>query len=112
MTVNFDPSTPGNPYVRASQISINFPPPGGSSVSVDIHQRRAVTLVDGTAIEYEEMGDFQASIDLSTDLTLVQFPMINLQNDQQLGATGDLATLVELLVSYIRSLQRDASINN
>ena len=115
MSANFDPSAAGKPYVRADQITILFPPPGSTPehAQVNIHQSQAVTLTDGTAIEYNDLGNIQTTIDVSGDVDLSQitFPLVNITNDTPLGPTGDMQTLFILLVSYVRSVQRAAGIN-
>jgi hypothetical protein len=104
MSVNYDTSVPGKPYVRATSVLIKFPPPGLGSASVNIDQTKAVTLTTGAAVEFETVAPIIADLDLVNGLG-TEFPLVDINTGEPLGMNATLGQTFLFVASYIRHLQ-------
>lgn len=100
MAKNYDPSTVGVPYVRASRIIIVWPDRNGIP-SVEIEQACAVKLLDQTVRKIEEIKAINASVDLATHGN-DQIPMI----DPETGAqTGEHTTMNQVMLQILAAVR-------
>ena len=105
MSVNYDTSVPGKPYVRATSVLIKFPPPGLGTASVSIDQTKAVTLTTGAAVEYETVAPIVSDLDLAGPGLEEAFPLVDINTGTPLGMEATLGQTFLFVASYIRHLQ-------
>lgn len=108
MSVNYDPSQVGVPYVRVHRVTINWPD-GGQTPTATIEQSLAVKLADGTVRKLEDIPQIDAALDFTQGNAPI--PMIDPDTAQPLGqdTTLNMAFLNVLAVVRAEQLKHDAA---
>jgi len=104
MSLNYDPSQVGVPYIRAQRIVITWPD-GGQAPAATIEQSWAVKLADGTV---RKLADFP-QIDATLDFTQgdAPIPLVNPENAQPLGADTTLNQAFLAVLAIVRKEQHE-----
>lgn len=103
MTANYDASVVGVPYVRGTQVVINWPDQGGVPVG-QVTQCMAVKLADGTIRNLETIAPLIINLDMATHGT-DPIPLINPNTGANLGANTNLNTAMLNVLAVIRQAQ-------
>lgn len=103
MTANYDASVVGVPYIRGTQVVINWPDQGGMPVG-QITQCMAVKLADGTVRNLETIPPLTITLDLTNHGTDA-IPLVNPSNGAPLGANTTLNTAMLNVLAVIRQAQ-------
>jgi hypothetical protein len=102
MSVNYNSTQIGVPYVRANNITIEYPT--NSLPVVTISQAMAVKLADNTIVEINPKASFSFTLNLATN-ALVPIPLIDPSTGEPLGASTNLQSLMVGILSVIRQQQ-------
>ena len=105
---NYDPGTPGLPYVRVTQLILDWPDGAGGLPSATIFQRNAVPLTDGTVRNLEELPLIHIPLDLVNHGD-DPIPLINPTNGQPLGGNTTLNEAFVAVLAVIRQAQLTAN---
>jgi hypothetical protein len=103
MTANYDASVVGVPYVRGTQVVINWPDQGGMPVG-QVTQCIAVKLADGTVRNLETIAPLVIPLDLANHGSDA-IPLVNPANGAALGANTSLNSVMLGVLAVIRQAQ-------
>ena len=108
MSVNYNPSQVGVPYVRVQRLSIDYPD-GGKTPTAYIEQALAVKLADGSVRVIENLGGFGVTLDFTQGDAPI--PMIDPDTAQPLGQDTTLHQAFLHVLAVVRSeqLKHDAA---
>ena len=104
MSLNYDPSQVGVPYVRVQRLTIDYPDAGGVP-SATIEQSLAVKLADGLVRVIENMGSFKATLDFTQGDAPI--PLVNPETAQPLGADTSLNQAFLAVLAVVRKEQHE-----
>jgi hypothetical protein len=106
MSINYDSTAVGVPYVRANKITVIWPTTGGIPSAV-IEQALAVKLADGSVRELQQMETLTANLDLAA-VGESAIPLVHPTTGQTIGSTK-LNTVMLQVLAAIRSIQVGAN---
>jgi hypothetical protein len=101
--MNYNSSTVGVPFVRVSQIVINYPQ-GGTLPSATINQELDVLLADGTTRTLQPMGSLNASFDMVAH-GADPIPLVDLTTGAPTGGTTTLMAVLLGILAVVRQQQ-------
>jgi hypothetical protein len=103
MSANYDSSTVGLPYVRITNLVINYPDVAGSPVAA-ICQSNAVTMADDTTRNLDVLQSLVIPIDLTSDGS-TPIPLVDPVTGAGLGTTTTLDNVFLQILAVIRQAQ-------
>jgi len=103
MTINYDSSVVGVPYVRAQRIIINYPD-AGKAPSATIEQSMAVKLLDGTTRQLENLAAVNVEFDFATNGNN-PIPLVFPDSGLPVGANTTLNNTMLAILAVVRSGQ-------
>lgn len=104
MSLNFDASQVGVPFVRAHKITIHYPD-NGQTPWATIEQSNGVVLADGKVRTIEQLPTIQRSFDLQNDGNL-PVPLVSPTTGADLGANTTLNQVFLGILAVVRQEQK------
>ena len=109
MTMNYDASQIGVPYVRAHRLIISYPDAGQKPTAV-VEQSLAVKLADGTVRKLENLTDLTFELDFTKGND--PLPLVNPDDATPLGQDTTLNQAFLAVLAVIRAEQVRAETPN
>jgi hypothetical protein len=106
MSINYDSTVVGVPYVRAQRIIINYPD-AGKSPSATIEQSLAVKMLDGTVRQLENINAINVTFDFANDGS-TNIPLVHPDSGLPIGANTTLNNTMLAILAVVRSEQNKA----
>ena len=104
MTANYDSSTVGVPYVRSTQVIINWPDSIDGLPKAIFSQCNAVILADNTVRNLDTIQTIEIPLDLANNENN-PIPLVNPTTGAALGANTTLNTVMVQILAVIRQAQ-------
>jgi hypothetical protein len=102
MSTNYNASVIGTPYVRATNISIDYSENGIATVVVE--QSQAVVLADGTVAEINPIAAISFVLDVHNNGSM-SIPLVDPTSGANLGASTTLQSVMLGILGAIRQQQ-------
>lgn len=104
MSVNYDPSIIGLPYIRVTQLTINWNDRSAQIKPTAVFkQQLAVTLADGSMRILEPLNDITTELDFTNGN--VPIPLVDPETAQSLGVSTTLNEAMLCVLALIRKTQ-------
>jgi len=103
MTMNYNGSQVGVPYVRVHKITIDYPDKGLNPSAV-LEQSLGVKLADGTIHKLQDLQPIGVTFDFAADGT-TPLPLISPEDASHLGANTTLQEVMLGILAVVRSEQ-------
>jgi hypothetical protein len=103
MSMNYDASQVGVPYVRASRILISYPDNNQLPTAV-IEQALCVKLADGNVRELEDIKAINVTLDFQSHGS-DPIPLVNPTTGAALGADTSLNSVMVQILAVVRAQQ-------
>ena len=100
MPYNYDSTNIGIPYVRANNVTVQYPDSGIPFVTIS--QEKAVKLADGTIAQLGDAGSISFSVNLADQTPI---PLINPTTGLPLGANTVAGQVMLGILAIIRVQQ-------
>lgn len=104
MTMNYNASQVGVPYVRVNNISITYPTQGNPVVG--LNQTLAIKGADDTIYEIGQLETLRAEIDLVADGT-TPIPLVSPEDASFLGTDTTLQQTFLAILAVVRHIQNN-----
>lgn len=101
-TTNYNSTTAGTLYVRANNITIQYPPSGLPIVTIS--QANAVKLADGSVVEISAAPSITFTLDLVNN-ALTNVPLVDPTSGAALGTNTNLQALMLGILAVVRQQQ-------
>lgn len=102
MTMNYNASQVGAPYVRVNNITITYPP--GGQARVGFSQVLAIKAADGTVYELQQLAPISADLDLAAHGT-DPIPLVSPEDGSSLGSDTTLQQVFLAILAVVRQIQ-------